>query len=725
MAIIGRIRKRGGLAVTVVAIAILAFVFSDLLTRNTGEGMPSKVASVDNMDININEFESLSELNENNMRSRTADGKMTQEQTFQTKIMAFQQLLSEKLLDRECSNLGITVGEDEISDMFLGTFISNVARQQFTDPTTGQYNTQNVRQIMSQYDNMQAEQKQAWQQIKKSAIDERLQQKYGIVLMKSFYMPKAMAKYLASVDNKVVDTRYVVLPYSSIDDTKIKLTDEDYEKYYQEHRNEFFQSEETRQLEFVKFDVNPSPADISTINDSVVKLFAELQNTPNSEMEAFVSFVSDIKYDSTYYKKSDRAITAYFPDSIIASKGADSYLEPRQVGNNWIFGKVLSQQSRPDSVKFAIIPIFNNKIGAEQIKRTPEQEKALVDSLYNVISKNPALFEENVTKYSDDNSTKDKFGDQGWVVDGQLAEDMFASIISTPVNGVFLYNRPDEAGDYIVKVTGKTELQSKIRVAKVVMGIRPSDKTINDVKDKANIFLSKVKDLATMKAQAQKENLNLNTTAVTQMDYQLDGTPYAREVVSWAFGKKIKEGEIASEIYELQDVDNFRDMFVIVGLKTIQEKGIMSLESLKDNPQFERLVKLDKKAQQLMDKANQTLKSNKTLETFAAKTATTIDTVLGVTFDANSYGRFGGEMSVIGTVVGHNAKGLLKPIKGSSGVYVVNIDNISKSANAMDAETIRQGYMRQVSQRMQRLSPIGVLYEQANVKNYFVRYISK
>ena len=34
MAIIGRIRKRGGLAVTVVAIAILAFIFSDLLTRN-------------------------------------------------------------------------------------------------------------------------------------------------------------------------------------------------------------------------------------------------------------------------------------------------------------------------------------------------------------------------------------------------------------------------------------------------------------------------------------------------------------------------------------------------------------------------------------------------------------------------------------------------------------------------------------------------------------------
>ena len=61
MAIIGRIRKRGGLAVTIVAIAILAFVFSDLLTRNNTGGMPDKVASIDGMDIGINEYNTRSE----------------------------------------------------------------------------------------------------------------------------------------------------------------------------------------------------------------------------------------------------------------------------------------------------------------------------------------------------------------------------------------------------------------------------------------------------------------------------------------------------------------------------------------------------------------------------------------------------------------------------------------------------------------------------------------
>ena len=231
MAIIGRIRKRGGLAVAIVAIAILAFIFSDLFTRNRDGGMPNKVASIDGMDININEYNSRSEMTENQMRQQTPEGKLTQEQSFQTKIMTFNQLVSEKLIKRECDALGITVGEDELTDMFLGTFISNIARQQFTDPTTGQYNAQAVRQIMAQYDKMQPEQKAAWQEMRKSAVDERMQQKYGMILAKSFYMPKAMAKHLSNVYDQTADTRFVTLPYASIDDSKIKLTDKDYEKY--------------------------------------------------------------------------------------------------------------------------------------------------------------------------------------------------------------------------------------------------------------------------------------------------------------------------------------------------------------------------------------------------------------------------------------------------------------------------------------------------------------
>jgi peptidyl-prolyl cis-trans isomerase D len=725
MAIIGKIRKRGGLAVTIVAIAILAFIFSDLLTRGKGDSVPNKIASIDGMDVNINEFNTRCDMTEKQARNQAPDGKLSQEQTFQTKLMAFQQLVGEKLLNRECGEVGVSVGEEELSDMFLGTFISNIARQQFTDPKTGQYSVQTVKQIMAQYDKLSPEQQQAWQEMKNNAKSERLQQKYGNLLAKSFYMPKAMAKHISDTYDQVTDSRYTCLPYSSIDDNQIKLTGEDYQKYYNEHKNQFYRAEEAREVEFVKFEVLPSPSDIKKINDSAMVTFNELQTTTKEDMPSFVQASSDAKYDSNYYTRDNAKISTYFPDSILAGKTAGSFIFPHQIGNSWVMGKVMNIQDRPDSVKFSVIAIFNNKIGASEIKRTPEAEKKIVDSLYNAIKGDSKLFESNVAKYSDDPNTKDNFGDQGWVLDGQLQEDMFSQIMSCAVNGVFVYHRPDGAGDYIIKVTNKTEFKNKIQLAQIVMGIRPSDKTIGEVRDKANIFLSKAKDLASMKTQAQKQNLNVLTSSVGAMSYQLDGTPYAREVVCWAFSNKTNKGDVAPEIYELQNLDQFQDMFLIVGLKDIQPKGIMTLEQLKANPEFEKLVKIDKKAEKLIAKAKTIMQTAKTIDEFVVKSNTVVDTAMGIDFSAPYFAKSGPEMRVIGTLSAVRNIGLQKPIKGFNGVYVVQVDKISKRPQKEDVNMIRQQYAMQMNQRMQQVSPIQVLYEKAKVKNYFVQYVNK
>ena len=727
MAIIGKIRKRGGLVVTLIALATVGFIAGpEIVKWVNGEsgGMPNKVASVDGLDININEFNLRSEQTEQQMRAQSPDGKMSQEQSFQAKLSAFQQIISEKLLYRECNALGISVGTEEYNDMFLGTFISNSVRQMFTDPQTGQYNTQAVRQIMSNPEKLPQDQQAAWATLQKQARDERLNNKYAIILAKSFYMPKAMAKHISDVYDQTADTRYAVLPLASINDNDVKLTDEDYRKFYEEHKNMYYSNMEQREIEFVKFDVQPSPADIKNINDSALAIFNELQTTKDEDMESFVSSSSDNKYDSIFHKRDDRSISLYFPDSILAGKGAGSYIAPRQVANNWVMGKIMAEQSRPDSVKISAIFVYNNKVGSDQIKRTPEQEKAIVDSLYAVIGKNTKLFEENVAKFSDGN--KDNFGDQGWITDGMLQEDMFQKIIACPVNGIFVYNIPDEKGHIIVKVTGKTELHPKIRLAQLVIGIRPSDKTISDMRDKANIFLSKAKDLNAMRAQAQRENLNINTSYVSQMDYQLNGTPYAREVISWAYGKKVHKGDVAAEIFELQNIDNFQDMFVVVGLKDIQEPGTLSLATLKDmNPNFEREVKAEKKAQMLLKKANKIAASNKTIEYFAAAAGVQIDTVLGVDFSIPYYGKAGAEMRVIGRIAAAKNTGMLKPIKGFNGVYAVNIDRISKRPVKEDINMIRQQYQSTMIRRMQQMSPIMLLLDKAKIVNNFTQLYGK
>ncbi len=708
MAIIGKIRKRAGISVAVIAIAIVAFIVGDLFTGQGGDG-PSKLASVNGADISFAEYERAVLAAENNMKQQYGSANLSQEQSFAAKQQAYQTLVAQKLLHQECEKLGLAVSEEEMNDMFFGTFIPMTVRQNFTDPKTGQYNSQAIKQYISQFDKLPEEEKANWNEFERYVKESRLQEKYNSLVASSFYMPKTIANHMSEVYNKVTDSRYAVLPYQSVADNTIKLTDEDYKKYYEEHKNEFQLYESIRDLEFVKFSVMPSAADIKAINDSVAKTFAEFQTLTNEEIPSFISVSSDRVYDSTYYKPED--LKRVFADSIIQGKKAGDFIAPFQQGNNWVMAKITDAQERPDSVRFSQIVLLNSN-ASKDIKRTPEASKQLADSLSKVFSANPAAFEQNVAKYSDDPEAKTNFGDSQWIMDGQLQADLFQTIRNTAVNGVFVYDLPNNMGQCVIKLKEKTAPKHKIQIAMVVMGVRASDKTINEIEDKANIFLGSSKTLAEMKAQAQKQNINILTSSVREMDYQLSGTPYCREIVRWAFNEDTKVGDVSAEVYELED------MFVVVGLKDIKAKGILTLEQAK--PYIESQVKIEKKAQVLMEKADKLSASNKTIESFASAAGVEIDSAMAVDFASPYFAAAGPEMRVIGTLSSSKQTGMQKPVRGFNGVYVVNVDRQYTRPTKEDVKLIQQQYKTKAMQRTQML--MQVFQMQADIKNNFTLF---
>ena len=221
-------------------------------------------------------------------------------------------MVSEKLLKQECESIGLKVTEAEMNDMFFGTFIHPMVRQNFADPSTGQYNPQVVKQYIAQFDKLPVEQKAQWTNFESYVKESRLQEKYNSLVISSFYMPSKIAEHMSVVSNKVVDARYAVLPFSSVEDNTIKITEEDYKKYYDQHKNEYTLYENLRDIEFIKFSVLPSPEDVKAINDSVQKTFIDFQALEASEIASFVSISSDRIYDSLYYKKD--ALKGIFAD---------------------------------------------------------------------------------------------------------------------------------------------------------------------------------------------------------------------------------------------------------------------------------------------------------------------------------------------------------------------------------------------------------------------------
>ncbi len=705
MAIIGTIRKKAGvLVVAIIALAILAFIFTDLFSNR--DTRPTKVASVNGMDISFQEFETTTTNIEENMKQQYNVASLTNEQSFEAKKQAYQGLVSEKLLKQECENIGLSVSEAEMNDMFFGTFIHPMIRQNFADPTTGQYNPQVVKQYIAQFDKLPEEQKFQWANFENSIKESRLQEKYNALVVSSFYMPTKIAEHISNVSNKVVDARYVVMPFSSVEDNTVKITEEDYKKYYEQHKNEYTLYEDLRDIEFVKFAVLPSPADIKAINDSVQKTFIDFQALEASELASFVSISSDRVYDSLYYKRD--ALKGVFADSLLAGKTAGSFIAPFQQGSNWIMAKITDIQQRPDSVRFSQILVLNSN-ASKDIKRTPEQAKAVADSLLNVLKANSSEFESAVAKHSDDPEAKNNFGDSGWILDGQLQSDLFDKLKASKEGDVFVYDLPNQLGHYLIKLKEKTAPVEKLQVAMIVMGVRASDNTVNALRDKANVFLGKSKTLAEMKAQAQKDNLNILTSTVREMDYQLNGTPYCREIVRWAFDEKTELNAVAPEVYELTD------MFLVVALKDKKEKGVMPLEQVKNY--IESQVKMEKKAEMLMEKAEKLLATNKTIETFAAAANLTIDSAMAVDFASPYFAAAGPEMRVIGNLSSASKTGLQKPVKGFNGVYVLNVDRQYTRPTKEDPKLIQQQFKTKAFQKAQML--MNVLQMEADIKNHF------
>ena len=196
MAIIGKIRKRAGIAVAVIAVAILAFIFSDLWTRN-GANRPTVLAKINGSDISFQEYELAVTNVENNLKQQYRTNNLTQEQSFAAKQQAYQSLLSQKLLRQECDKLGLVVSEDELNDMFFGDFIPLIVKQNFSDPKTGQYNAQAIKQYIAQFDKLPEDQKASWTEFERYVKQNRLQEKYNALVSSSFYMPKAIATHMS------------------------------------------------------------------------------------------------------------------------------------------------------------------------------------------------------------------------------------------------------------------------------------------------------------------------------------------------------------------------------------------------------------------------------------------------------------------------------------------------------------------------------------------------
>ncbi|MDR0763839.1 MAG: SurA N-terminal domain-containing protein [Bacteroidales bacterium] len=698
MAVISKIRKHSGFLVAIIGISILGFVIQDM-SKNSNT-IPS-FAVINGKDVRYDDFQlRVDELTKRYQQAQGPDVPLSPEDQEQIRVMAWQQLMNEIILESSYNKLGITVSTEEMNDMYYGTFISPYIRNMFTDPATGVFNNQQVINIIQNFDQLSPEDKKTLNDVEKAVKSERQREKYLTLLYKSYYVPSEFAKAIAHKQMDVRTSEYIMLSYVDMQDPDID--DSDYKKFYNKNKYMFQQPEETRTIDFVVFNILPTESDMEDIEKRVEEFYQDLKSIPAEEVQDYVNSVSPIRFDSIYKKRSE--IYAGW-DSALFNAKPGTIFPPKKMQTSYQMARLLDVQMRPDSLHAAHILIAYQGTANNNVTRTKDEAKHLADSLLSVVRRynSPQAFMSIAAQNSDDPSAQQNSGDLGWMREGTFIKAFNDAMLKGAVGSYTVVETP--YGYHILYIAGKTTPVKKVLAAVISVPIEASNETDKAVYAEASKFNAECKEAGMMDSLARKHGQFKRSAPGTDiMASSLAGLQQAREIIRWAYNEKTKAGDMASQIFS---IDN--NVYVIAALKEINKKGYMPIEQAKQLPAVTYAVTRNKKAELLKEKLNKYAAGETNLysvyqKIYAEDTLVSYDTVYNLTFNSRMYGQGSMENDVIGSVFGLRTDKISKAIQGFSGVYLLNVSS-SETANPESMiypikMQLEQGFMQGLQQNV-------------------------
>ncbi len=170
--------------------------------------------------------------------------------------------IEQALLTDEIDKLGMKVGRKELNEILFGANPPADIKKGFTDPETGQFNLGAAQQYFTNLRKTGTPEQKAQMNSYLANLEfQRLAEKFSSLLGNSNYFPKWMIEKQNADNSLIGRISYVNVPYTSISDSSIKISDSEIKEYMNDHKDEFKQEEETRSISYVVFNASPSVAD--------------------------------------------------------------------------------------------------------------------------------------------------------------------------------------------------------------------------------------------------------------------------------------------------------------------------------------------------------------------------------------------------------------------------------------------------------------------------------
>ncbi|MDD6892458.1 MAG: SurA N-terminal domain-containing protein, partial [Bacteroidales bacterium] len=622
---------------------------------------------------------------------------LSEEQLTQIKDQVWQTYVNNELIAAEAKKLGLTVTDAEIQHIIDEGTHPILMQTPFRNPQTGAFDKDMLKKFLVDYANLGTSNLPAqyveyyqkmgnfWKFIEKTLKQNTLAQKYQDLITKSFLSNPVAAE---DAFNARVQENQILLagiPYSTISDSTITVSDADIKRLYEERKENFKQPVETRDIKYIDFRVTPSEADRKEVQDEVTDYSNQLAST-TSDFGAFVrstgstAIYSDIPVNKTVLP----ADVAARLDSTAVGEVYGPYYN--QTDDSYNAFKIIAKTTAPDSIEFRQIQVYTD---------TESKTTTLADSIFTAI-KGGASFAE-VAKIYGQEGTANWVNAQSWeggTLDADNAK-LVNALISQPVNE--LTNLKIGQANIILQVTGKKVMKDKYKVAIVKRPVEFSKETYNKAYNAFSQFVAANTTLADMEKNAEESGYSIiPRQGFSSAEHYVGGVKSTREALKWVFDAK--PGQV-SPLYECGDNDHL----LVVALERVNKKGYVNIQQVADMLRAE--IRRDKKAEQIMAQ----MKGFNSLSQVTAVKDAVSDTIKHVTFAAPAYISVArASEPAVSAVAAKIEQGKVSaPIKGNAGVYMIQVLAKEKTAEEFDAKkeesTLSNMAMRFASQSLYEL----------------------
>ncbi|MFK5879740.1 MAG: peptidylprolyl isomerase [Flavobacteriaceae bacterium] len=697
MAILSKIRERTFILILIIGMALFAFVIGDAINKKGGSSRVDIVGEINGEEISREEFSQVLEAYKSNSNRRSSD--------IQTLNAVWDGFVRERVFKEQLELAGIVVGENDVWE----SLVSNPNFQ--NDPSfkneIGLFDEEKVKEyianmredaIGAQKGSAEKARWDSWLSYESRVRQRVVQTSYTSLVNAGLgaTLEEGQRDYL--FNNTNITSQFVYLPYASVADSLIKITNKDYQNYINEHKREF-EVDESRDLKYVKFTVTASQKDKDDLKEELNGYIEEFKLAVNN-----ADFIDDVN--------SDTGISADFlyknqlpkeqADAIMNANVGDVVGTYEDAGYYKI-SKVEAVKQLPDSVSAShiLISYLGSQSAGPDTKQTEAEAKKTADSLLTVLKNNGSKFDVIAKEYSVDKSNSEKGGKLDWYRRNAMVPEFS--------DYTFLNKKGDmdvvktAFGFHIIKITGQKNIQKTVQLVTISRKIEASELTEAQYYQDAEIFASKLTDGADFYALSQENNyVALPVKGIKELAENVPGLQgNNRNIVRWSFQEDVAVNDVRRF-----DIDNG---FVVAVLSSKTVKGIATVDDVASR--IKPILIRKKKAEIL----NKKLKGA-TLEDIANANSVSVKTATKVNLASPTISGVGNEPAIVGAMSTAAEGEVIVGLEGVKGVFAIKVTSKELPAELDNYDVFRNRIATKYKGRSSQLYT--ALKESSEIKDY-------